>query len=449
MITKASPLCAILLLCLTTAFGYSGALTSLPEYSFQGQLSVYPITSLNNFYLAANRNWRLAQTRDQSNTTQVVNWIDKIRSDYVYNSSNPNQADTVNQFGYNASSNLWYPRYRIFNTWDVNGEYLLSQTWYPFAPLTAIIYTREYDDQNRLTAVYRDEFIDSTWINIIRINYVYNNGSLSSQHVFFNDYFEGITNYYRHIFSCDTLGRIIENYLYVSTDSLNWQPSMRYHYIYSPDDVSTGEDLIYNISHYNTRFLIFGSDDYGKLAEINSEVFNQNNWTWYDRTLYTYENEDHRITATSQTYYQTYWINTTKIISDYDLNMNLVNVETSSYNPMYGAWMPPNQRTLYIWENLTGIENETVPSITDFSLTSSPNPFVSSISLRFSSKQDSKIIAAVYNLKGQLVKNLGSYKKTIIWDGTDNNGKAIPTGVYLIRASQGNRTITSKVVNIR
>lgn len=67
-----------------------------------------------------------------------------------------------------------------------------------------------------------------------------------------------------------------------------------------------------------------------------------------------------------------------------------------------------------------------------------PNPFNPETNLSFSIAKNSLVNLKIYNLKGQLVRNLlhgdmpaGSHK--VVWNGTDDSGKPVGSGVYLYR----------------
>jgi flagellar hook assembly protein FlgD len=67
-----------------------------------------------------------------------------------------------------------------------------------------------------------------------------------------------------------------------------------------------------------------------------------------------------------------------------------------------------------------------------------PNPFSSKTSISYSMKTDGKARLAVYTLTGRLVKNLvdgyvepGSHSAS--WDGRDNLGNEVASGVYYYR----------------
>ncbi len=63
-------------------------------------------------------------------------------------------------------------------------------------------------------------------------------------------------------------------------------------------------------------------------------------------------------------------------------------------------------------------------------------------------------VAAIYTVNGRLVTTLfdgelegGSHE--LIWDGTDDSGRKVASGVYLTRAIAGAEVATGKLVLIR
>ncbi len=79
-----------------------------------------------------------------------------------------------------------------------------------------------------------------------------------------------------------------------------------------------------------------------------------------------------------------------------------------------------------------------------FYITSSyPNPFYSSTKISFFTAEDTKDTEiSIYNIKGQKIRqysifnpsNAGQvFQSSIVWDGTDNNGNPVVSGVYLYK----------------
>ncbi|MBW6513385.1 MAG: T9SS type A sorting domain-containing protein [Candidatus Syntrophosphaera sp.] len=94
-----------------------------------------------------------------------------------------------------------------------------------------------------------------------------------------------------------------------------------------------------------------------------------------------------------------------------------------------------------------------VPPIS-LSLSVSPNPFQSRTILRFTLAEKGSARLGIYNLKGQLVRELlfgekshGTYD--IAFDGRDGKGSPLASGIYIIRMDSGGKSISKKVSLIK
>lgn len=83
-----------------------------------------------------------------------------------------------------------------------------------------------------------------------------------------------------------------------------------------------------------------------------------------------------------------------------------------------------------------------------------PNPFNPETTIEYQLPRASRIEVAVYNLAGQLVRTLrqaqqsaGKYK--LSWDGKDERGNNVATGVYLYRLYAGEFSATKKMILAR
>ena len=81
-------------------------------------------------------------------------------------------------------------------------------------------------------------------------------------------------------------------------------------------------------------------------------------------------------------------------------------------------------------------------------LSAYPNPFRGEVNIRLESKSNAPVKAAVYNIKGQLIKALGN-SKTLTWNGTDTNNQAVSYGIYFIKAEQDGKSISRKVIRVK
>jgi Putative redox-active protein (C_GCAxxG_C_C)/FlgD Ig-like domain len=93
----------------------------------------------------------------------------------------------------------------------------------------------------------------------------------------------------------------------------------------------------------------------------------------------------------------------------------------------------------------TSVETVSLMKPTEYKLENAyPNPFNPSTKIRFSIPQNEKVRLEVYDIKGKLVNSLidsefisaGAYEST--WNGKNNRGEKVTSGVYLARITAGN-----------
>lgn len=80
-----------------------------------------------------------------------------------------------------------------------------------------------------------------------------------------------------------------------------------------------------------------------------------------------------------------------------------------------------------------------------------PNPFNPSTNIGFELAEEGEIKIDIYNIRGQLVRSFAPMahkigKGSVVWDGKDNNGNNLSSGVYHIRMSTRNKSFSRKVV---
>ena len=96
--------------------------------------------------------------------------------------------------------------------------------------------------------------------------------------------------------------------------------------------------------------------------------------------------------------------------------------------------------------------DETSILIDDFMLAQNyPNPFNPVTIIFFESPKAVQISLAIYNLRGQLVRTLVSGealpgRQQVFWDGTDNNGRDVASGIYIYQLNAGELKATKKMI---
>jgi hypothetical protein len=101
-------------------------------------------------------------------------------------------------------------------------------------------------------------------------------------------------------------------------------------------------------------------------------------------------------------------------------------------------------------------DDVTIP-VADLSLKNYPNPFNPETTISYSLQEASDVSVEVYNIRGQKVKTLVDNEQkqpgthSVTWNGTDQSGRTVASGVYLYRvdADGGRYTSTRKMILLK
>ncbi len=104
-----------------------------------------------------------------------------------------------------------------------------------------------------------------------------------------------------------------------------------------------------------------------------------------------------------------------------------------------------------------GVDNDenTLEKVTDMDAANYPNPFNPRTTISFSIKDAKKADIAIYNIKGQKIYSFDNVRMRqnsgqVVWNGRDNNGKDVGTGVYFYKIITDNQSVlTKKMVLIK
>lgn len=83
-----------------------------------------------------------------------------------------------------------------------------------------------------------------------------------------------------------------------------------------------------------------------------------------------------------------------------------------------------------------------------------PNPFNPTTSITFTLPREQHARLEIYNTRGQLVRVLAdavlpSGPQTLVWDGTDDKGNGVSSGVFLYKLESGNKTLIRRMMLIK
>ena len=105
-------------------------------------------------------------------------------------------------------------------------------------------------------------------------------------------------------------------------------------------------------------------------------------------------------------------------------------------------------------EFVTPIESFTMPAAMNRLEQNSPNPFNPTTAIRFTLASKETVTLSVYDLNGRLVRTLVNGTRdlgqhSITWDGRDNAGTSVASGVYFYRLDAGKFSDTRKMVLLK
>jgi len=113
----------------------------------------------------------------------------------------------------------------------------------------------------------------------------------------------------------------------------------------------------------------------------------------------------------------------------------------------------PNQTTTvnFILIPGSGTDDPAVPVTRTELLGNYPNPFNPSTTISYALKDNAPVELLIYNLKGQKVKTLvretqSSGRYHVIWNGRDETGRAVSSGVYHYILRAGTFKATRKML---
>ena len=135
----------------------------------------------------------------------------------------------------------------------------------------------------------------------------------------------------------------------------------------------------------------------------------------------------------------------------------------SCFYPPNGYWMMAGSGGSFSWGGpynftlvnplVVGPDGSRLPD--RFALSQNyPNPFNPATEIRFDLPTRSHVTLSVYNLLGQRVRALldeerGAGTWTVTWNGTDENGRAVSSGMYFFKMDAGSFTATRKMILLK
>jgi len=154
------------------------------------------------------------------------------------------------------------------------------------------------------------------------------------------------------------------------------------------------------------------------------------------------------------------WAGTDSGLSSYDgdwltwpesANMNIYSI---AVNEDDGFWLGTDKGAAYWAPYPTSVENEEAGPEALTLVSAYPNPFNPSTMVEFTLADAGEVELAIFNLAGQKVRSLieGTRSAGVhaaVWNGCDENGNRVSSGVYIARARMGNMSSSASITMLK
>lgn len=151
------------------------------------------------------------------------------------------------------------------------------------------------------------------------------------------------------------------------------------------------------------------------------------------------------VEATNTSQMQIYQVNDDEIYEEDTYYYWLENVDMDGSSAFHGP--------LSIQVQFSGISTPGIPIVQGIN-NSYPNPFNPTVTIRYGITNPGLAKLSVYNIKGQLVKELFSGQRevgnySISWDGKDNNMRSTTSGTYFLRLDVSGKKYVKKIIQMK
>jgi hypothetical protein len=410
------------------------------------------------------RFFRLLEILREKDWGQTGNDVNDFEQIFVYQSETSTQLDSVSFCYWNSQLDpeAWDYYFRRSFVYDPTQSYVTEiDTYYEgyTEPMNKQVF--QYDGQNRLTSILvyqiNDNFIG---YYLTRTHFFTYTGSYLSQYVIKvltdpdNHY-----HYEKYLLTNDAPGRITSSLHSESSDSLTWTIDHLENLTYAADDQTTAADVCQAvIARFQSgrqewpQFDLGLASVLGNIGKLSQDItdYSWNGSTFSNHLRFTwyYDAQERPDYILLQSPVGSDWLNISKFTYAYDATGGWLSLcAVYHWDNGSGDWYPPYELEFYYYQEITGSDDEVIPSPA-LQLSAWPNPFSGSVAFSLQTRSLLPVQAEVCNIRGQLVRTLDSKSNSFVWDGKDSAGRSVANGIYFVRVHQGGTTLSRKLVRL-
>jgi hypothetical protein len=351
----------------------------------------------------------------------------------------------------------WLEETRITCQWDGDNlieimmEIYYEDSWEDF-----ILIEQQFNAQNQIILAEAWMNIEGEWIDFALFEYDYDaqNRIETMTQTFYLEppTTTRETEFDRVIFAYDSNDRIEEIIDQYSLDGEVWENYGKSEIDYHPNDnseYSVFQDLINNNILYMMTWGLQWQEPMFE-AEIYYE-WDGNDWEYIYLDEYEYHSNDKLEYIYFYDYYYGSWELMDRDYYLYDEDWILSEILFQWYD---GEEWVDWGRMLTTHEEVSA-DDLTIPTA-ELNLSNYPNPFNPETTIAFDLPESGNVRLDIYNIRGQKVttlinKELSAGNHQFIWNGKNQQGNTIPSGIYLYRvdADGGRYTSTRKMLLLK
>ena len=266
----------------------------------------------------------------------------------------------------------------------------------------------------------------------------------------------------------DTYPLMVTDWPFPHWDTTAHDDAMEFHYNnYKMTDANNGWMAAVWQNSYRARMINNYQDpeyaDWANVPEIYIALSSSNGHWWYEPVVLN------NIEVPEMAGIKPMWVypaNTLQLLGEvgeaFQVKLGLMFYDdytwgSNSQSPPYH----PNAdggRTMFmeLIFNVTGwgTDDPTTPAVTNVLQQNYPNPFNPTTTIEFDLPKEGNARLDIFNLKGQLVKtlvdtDLTSGRHSYVWNGTDERGTGVSSGIYLYRLSGNGWSQTRKMMLVK
>ncbi len=137
-------------------------------------------------------------------------------------------------------------------------------------------------------------------------------------------------------------------------------------------------------------------------------------------------------------------------------NLENTNINKITFHPMIDCnnIICCTDGGVYLLSDYLTIADQHIVQQSNFKLSNYPNPFNPETTISYQLSENSEVELKIYNIKGKKVKQIVSDQllagqHSVVWNGRDDNGESVSSGIYFYKLKTDNYEETKRMILLK